>query len=691
MLFCFFFFLRAPKGIHNRAHAAESATVIEKNEPRVVMYLPLIGGGNLGHLFPAPKVSKQAQRPPIASAPKPAGLSYPGRQEIISDPSDPTNQIQTLEQPALEKPPILPPPLLLPNIVQIAESQTKPLPELSPAPEKMPEPAKVVEPPPVKPPEPIKPKEPPPVPQPVIKPPKEEKPIEPPPPPPKAKEPPKPKEPPVVKEQPKPPIEPVPAKKVEPPRPEEPPPVPMPVLKPVIPPVAPMVLPVPVEPQAPVEVPKVTPPPPVPPKVEKQPVPDPKPAPEPKPALEPKQSPEPKPAPAPKPAAAPKKEIPKEPERASGEVPKPKPAVPAIEKRKETPAAPADSTAPDRGSDQKDLLALTPMPAPLQKTTVIPQGEARGRFAISPNPNLTVQGTALGSKSDSAKPEPVAANRTEAPPAPGIAREQSMPTVVNIGPVSGSAKSKEAIGNSAAKSQPKSREIQIVGGASVGSSKDGSSDGGVNPGQGTGAGAGSGSGPGKKKPFSGITIVGGAYDPGSAANAAPVVQARRPIQTAYGVTAISTENSGGGLPNMGVFTGEQIYTVYLDMRREESDPAPSWTLEFALLRDSSGSDAASRTVVRNQEGMILPFPIEKPAPSWPNELISKYRGQRVIIYAVINKEGKMDGITVKDSPDVLLNKPLLQVLSQWLFRPAQLQGAPVAVKALFGIPLWMPR
>jgi hypothetical protein len=62
----------------------------------------------------------------------------------------------------------------------------------------------------------------------------------------------------------------------------------------------------------------------------------------------------------------------------------------------------------------------------------------------------------------------------------------------------------------------------------------------------------------------------------------------------------------------------------------------------------------------------------------------------IIVYAIINAQGKMEKISIKDSPDGRLLQPLLEALAKWVFRPARLDGAPVAVKVLMGIPLWLP-
>jgi hypothetical protein len=62
----------------------------------------------------------------------------------------------------------------------------------------------------------------------------------------------------------------------------------------------------------------------------------------------------------------------------------------------------------------------------------------------------------------------------------------------------------------------------------------------------------------------------------------------------------------------------------------------------------------------------------------------------VIVYGIINTEGKLEQMAVKDSPDARLNEPVINALGKWVFRPAQRDGESVPAKALFGIPVWAP-
>jgi hypothetical protein len=164
----------------------------------------------------------------------------------------------------------------------------------------------------------------------------------------------------------------------------------------------------------------------------------------------------------------------------------------------------------------------------------------------------------------------------------------------------------------------------------------------------------------------------------------------RPLQTSYGLTVIATGTSGGGLPHYGVFTHEEVYTVYLDMRRTETDTAPSWTVEFAVHQDTASPAKGTNNADGAIQGLALPFPAFKDLPSLPVELVRKYRGKMVVVYAVINVDGKMEQLSVKESPDAQLNAIVLTALKKWIFRPARLHGNPIPVKALLGIPIWLP-
>ncbi len=356
---------------------------------------------------------------------------------------------------------------------------------------------------------------------------------------------------------------------------------------------------------------------------------------------------------------------PETPQPKAAESIKPAPAPKPVERAKALPIA--ESSVATKG--KQNLLSLTPMPASPKDPVAVPVGEARGRFVISPDPNLAVTekdpGMKTGSRSATIE---IAKKPTE--------------TVSKASPAAPNTNGHPAGGGAGNGKNPSPG----AGGSDTGrSAQAGSASGSGNP---SGPRAAQRSG---KRPFAGITIVGGDVDPGEIPNEAPVKRARRPLQTSYGLSIISTEDSGGGLPFVGVFSNEQIYTVYLDMRQSEMEEDPNWTLEFAVIPGSGVATQNPGGAGRNQQGLILPFPVEKTKPVLPVDLVHKHLNKMIIVYAIIGTDGRMDQITIEQSPDNQLDESVFQALSRWIFRPAQLNGELVAAKVLMGIPLWMPQ
>jgi TonB family protein len=146
------------------------------------------------------------------------------------------------------------------------------------------------------------------------------------------------------------------------------------------------------------------------------------------------------------------------------------------------------------------------------------------------------------------------------------------------------------------------------------------------------------------------------------------------------MTIVSTASSGGGLRDFGIFRNEVVSTVYIEMTHSPT-PAPSWTLQYSLLQKGSGM---------SPERVVGPFPIEKEKPQFPLEVVARNLGRLIVVYAEINVEGRVVNTRIIQSPNPLLNSPLLEALAKWAFRPAESEGKPVAVKTLLGIPLSLP-
>jgi hypothetical protein len=337
------------------------------------------------------------------------------------------------------------------------------------------------------------------------------------------------------------------------------------------------------------------------------------------------------------------------------------------------------------GADEQALVSLSPTPTLPQQAPKIPEGEARGQFAVSPSASLTPS-PAPGSKIEGAAPSP-AIGQTGA--AVGDAAGQA---ALGTGTGTGNATTGGGGG------------LGTGAGAETGSGKGGTATG---PARGSGTGAGIGTGPGPtsasgagagsatgKGGLPGLTIQARSYggagisvNSGGAGGGISVDVQRAPIkmppQTAYGMTISSTAESGGGLPDLGIFANEKVYTVFLDMRETDTDRTPSWTLQYAHLRSAAERADPSPAL----EGISPPFPLNKELPQLNSELIRKYLRNVIVVYALMDKEGKLHNLAVKQTPDARFTPSILAALSHWTFQPAQLNGQPVALKVLIGIPL----
>jgi hypothetical protein len=525
-------FVAAHQPLPHETPPPELTQIVDLNQPKGIIYLPPLGGGSEGKGQAKVKADVQRKRSPAAGAASKKGFSFPGPQEILSNPPKPTNRIQTILQPGLANPPALKVPIALPNVVRMTEAE--PVPMVEPA---------------------------------------------------------KPAPPVAAEAQPKPPP--------------------------------------PVQPQAQTSAPVL----PILPKVE--------------PVATP-------------PAEPPKLELPAVTTQNSSLVAQaipPAPAAKPVEKPVESPAPKQVSPLPTHGTDQQNLLVLSPMPAPPEKSAKLPAGEAQGHFAISPEPNTASSMLAPGSQVENSGPSAIGVANKAGPPAGNVAGES--------GPGIGSEGTGEGEGSG-------------KGGTGMGRGS----------GTGSGSGTGAGAGPGRGA-FPGITIQGGSLTGGTSKPGQPTGSPVAP-QTSYGLTIVATGSSGGGLADFGVFFDEQVYTVYIDMRRTTGDPAPSWVLQYAVLHKAAAQAGAAGQSGQNQQGLVPPFPVVKEPPQLPTGLVFRYLHRMVVVYAIINTEGKLERMHVMQTPTIELNKPLLEALGKWVFRPAELNGEAVSVKILLGIPLSMP-
>jgi len=320
------------------------------------------------------------------------------------------------------------------------------------------------------------------------------------------------------------------------------------------------------------------------------------------------------------------------------------------------------------------------MPALPTKEIQIPQGEARGEFAISPEPNLAAPDSTPGINVKTVGED----IRTESE----TLRKTVSDTAAESASSSREDGATDSVDSSAGvDSEFPSMELEILTGQGDDSFEGVTILRGTEPTENN-----SGviilnpnSGPGN-----GLTIIENNAAAGGEPPPLPSAKRPRPLQTSYSLSIISTENSGGGLPSDGVFNTDQIYTVYLDMRQTELEQDRSWILEFSLLEETEDNPIISLDEENPSGGLVLPFPSTRKRPEFPRELVKNYLDGMILVSGIIDTRGRIGKLTVQDSPDASLGRELLAALAQWIFRPGLLNGKPVAVKVLIGVPLWLP-
>jgi TonB family protein len=170
-----------------------------------------------------------------------------------------------------------------------------------------------------------------------------------------------------------------------------------------------------------------------------------------------------------------------------------------------------------------------------------------------------------------------------------------------------------------------------------------------------------------------------------------VVADANPTNPNTDVMIVASGSSIGSIQPSDVFGDARVYTTYIKMNYGVSQIS-EWTMQYALLSSAtpSPSPAQSQRTLRSvqmEPPVRAPIPIQKESPQFPTEIVAQNQGSVVVVYAVINAAGKMEQLRILQGSEPQLNNPILEALQKWSFQPAQVNGAPVAVKSLFGIVL----
>jgi hypothetical protein len=323
---------------------------------------------------------------------------------------------------------------------------------------------------------------------------------------------------------------------------------------------------------------------------------------------------------------------------------------------------------------EDELLALTPIPViPSQKDVVFPEGEELGRFAISPRPNLDTSKMEPGAKQ---KDMP---KKNSSPAANPVYGELEVETNRGTGEdpfVVFTNTGAEYKSNEASAAGPGENAFQGV--TIVGSEYEPRDELNIKDSE------------SEDDSLASISITGGTYEPSNNPDHDLVIHTPPPLQTFFDLYVISTPNSGSQLLSYGFCEDRQIYTGFLDMRLTEIEQDPPWTLEFCLHEEAESGSILAVDEEHSQEGFLPPFPKEKKRPNFPEVLERQHLDEKIIIKGIVDTEGMLKGLFPMNATQNLLASRAVDALRTWAFRPALLYGKPVEVQILIGIPLWLP-
>jgi TonB family protein len=123
-----------------------------------------------------------------------------------------------------------------------------------------------------------------------------------------------------------------------------------------------------------------------------------------------------------------------------------------------------------------------------------------------------------------------------------------------------------------------------------------------------------------------------------------------------------------------VFGDRKFYAMTLNMPNLNSSGG-SWVIHFAEMKDNADKGDLSAPVAK-----------QKVDPAYPTELMRQNVAGTVTLYAVIHRDGSVDGVRVLSSGDDRLNEYARSALTRWRFYPATKNGSPVDLEAVVAIP-----
>lgn len=91
------------------------------------------------------------------------------------------------------------------------------------------------------------------------------------------------------------------------------------------------------------------------------------------------------------------------------------------------------------------------------------------------------------------------------------------------------------------------------------------------------------------------------------------------------------------------------------------------------------------TPVLAQSKVEPPVPVRTAAPAYPDELRREGVSGLVMVKCDIDAQGNVTGTEIEKSSNAAFEKPAVDAVKKWKFKPAKQDGAPIAIKVTIPI------
>lgn len=130
-----------------------------------------------------------------------------------------------------------------------------------------------------------------------------------------------------------------------------------------------------------------------------------------------------------------------------------------------------------------------------------------------------------------------------------------------------------------------------------------------------------------------------------------------------------------------ILSGKKVYTLSINMPNLASRSG-SWVLRFSELEEKS------EPVAGNGDSSELTAPVArvKIDPKYTADAVREHVEGEIVLYAIIRKDGKVEGVQVLKGLDRRLDENAIAAFQRWEFVPAKRAGIPVDLEAVVHIP-----